>query len=267
MSKIAVLVIMLMVVLPAGGLMAEHNDTISIIVVYDNVSLEEGLTPDWGFSCVITGTEKTILFDTGTKGSILLENMGTLEIAPQSVDIVFISHEHLDHAGGLWKFLEIHPKITLIVPASFSDDFKEKARGFGATLVEIEEQAQICTGVYTTGELGGDSKEQSLVLTTTDGLVVITGCAHPGITEILEKAGTISKRHIHLVIGGFHLLNHSPGEVGAIIGRFKSIGVEKVGACHCTGEDARRHFASEYGGDFINVGVGKKLVLGGIESE
>lgn len=267
MSNIAVPVIILMVLLPAGGVMAQNSDCISLTVVYDNVSLEEELTCDWGFSCVITGTEKTILFDTGTNGAILLSNMSTLGIGPGSIEFVFISHEHLDHAGGLWDFLELNANISLFIPASFSPDFKQRARGYGVTLVEVKNQKVMCKGVYTTGELGRSIKEQSLVMRTSDGLVVITGCAHPGIIQILESAGTVSSENIHLALGGFHLLNHSSDEVKAIIREFRSIGVSTVGACHCTGEDAMELFAGEYGNDFINVGVGKRLMLGGIVSE
>jgi 7,8-dihydropterin-6-yl-methyl-4-(beta-D-ribofuranosyl)aminobenzene 5'-phosphate synthase len=267
MRSIAVVAIIPSVLLLAGGLMAQREDNLSLTVVYDNVSLEEELTPDWGFSCVIAGAEKRILFDAGTKGSILLANMNKLSIAPGSIDIIFISHEHRDHAGGLWDFLEHNAQITLFIPASFSLDFKNRARGYGISLVEVEGQTEICRGVYSTGQLGSSTKEQALVMRTTDGLVVITGCAHPGIVEILRSAGKVSREKVHMVLGGFHLLNHSPEEVKAIIGQFKNIGVEKVGACHCTGEKAMELFASEYGANYIAIGAGKKLVLGGVVSE
>ncbi len=78
---------------------------LSITVSYDNNPYKERLTTAWGFSCVIRGTEKTILFDTGGNGSILLTNMEKLGINPKEVDLVVLSHIHGDHVGGLASFL------------------------------------------------------------------------------------------------------------------------------------------------------------------
>lgn len=250
-----------------GGIITQARGGLSVTVVYDNVSLEEGLTADWGFSCVIQGAERTVLFDTGTRGAILLSNMEQLSVGPQDIDAIVISHEHGDHAGGLWEFLEHNRSVMLFIPASFSDDFKERARGYGVALVETGEQVELMSGIYVTGEPEGAVKEQSLVMRTADGLVVITGCAHPGIVDILAGVRKTFDDKIELVLGGFHLLNHSPQEVRTIVQEFRDLGVEKVGACHCTGEAAMELFAAEYGDDFITVGVGKRLTMGGVISE
>lgn len=250
-----------------GGIITQARGGLSVTVVYDNVSLEEGLTADWGFSCVIQGAERTVLFDTGTRGAILLSNMEQLSVGPQDIDAIVISHEHGDHAGGLWDFLEHNRSVMLFIPASFSDDFKERARGYGVALVETGEQVELMSGIYVTGEPEGAVKEQSLVMRTADGLVVITGCAHPGIVDILAGVRKTFDDKIELVLGGFHLLNHSPQEVRTIVQEFRDLGVEKVGACHCTGEAAMELFAAEYGDDFITVGVGKRLTMGGVISE
>ena len=74
---------------------------IKLTILYDNKLLKEDLECDWGFSCLIEGAEKTILFDTGTKGSILMSNLKKMNISPEIVDVVVISHDHFDHAGGL----------------------------------------------------------------------------------------------------------------------------------------------------------------------
>jgi len=78
---------------------------VKIKILYDNTVFQSGLKPDWGFSCLVETPNRTILFDTGSNGSILLENMKKLDIDPLSIDEVFISHPHFDHVGGLSVFL------------------------------------------------------------------------------------------------------------------------------------------------------------------
>jgi 7,8-dihydropterin-6-yl-methyl-4-(beta-D-ribofuranosyl)aminobenzene 5'-phosphate synthase len=92
---------------------------LSITVSYDNNPYKERLTAAWGFSCVIRGTEKTILFDTGGDGSILLANMEELGINPKEIDLVVLSHIHGDHVGGLSSFLEKNPEVVVYLPKSF----------------------------------------------------------------------------------------------------------------------------------------------------
>ena len=224
-----------------------------ITVIFDNYPCKEGLTSDWGFSCLIQETEKTILFDTGADGNILLSNMNQLGIDPKIVDIVFLSHEHWDHTGGLSAFLGKNPNCTLYLPKSFGTRFGAK------NYKEISNSVEICKDVHSTGELGTWMKEQSLVLKTEKGLVIITGCAHPGIVNILEKVREIFKQKIYLVIGGFHLLDCSDSEIQKIISDFKSLDVKLAGPSHCSGDRAIKLFNREYGDSFVRFGVGRSL--------
>ena len=73
-------------------------------VVYDNNPGLEGLSAQWGFGCVIQGPDKTVLFDTGGLGWVLLPNMSLLKLDPKSIDVVVLSHIHWDHIGGLTSF-------------------------------------------------------------------------------------------------------------------------------------------------------------------
>ena len=97
--------------------------------------------------------------------------------------------------------------------------------------------------------------------TTTKGLVVITGCAHPGIAEIVLKAKQQFKEDIYLVLGGFHLGNASTHEANEIIKEFNRIGVKYVAPCHCTGEQTISIFRNAFGENFIPVGVGKVIEI------
>jgi len=220
----------------------------------------------WGFSCLVEGPEKTILFNTGGDSATLLSNMRTLGIDPQDVDVVVISHIHGDHVGGLAGFLEENHAATVYLPRSFPESVKDATRRAGAELVEVSSQeagpVEICEHVYSTGELGDWIKEQSLVIETSRGLVVITGCAHPGVVNIVRRAKELTGGDVYLVLGGFHLGGARRRRVECIIADLRRLGVQKVAPCHCTEEQAIRVFAEEYGGNFVENGVGMVLDVG-----
>ncbi len=237
---------------------------LSIAVVYDNYQYSAGLRTEWGFACVVRGAEKTILFDTGGDGDILLANMEKMGISPAEIDLVVLSHIHGDHVGGLDAFIEKNPNVTVYIPNSFPADFGQDAERRGAKMVRVQQSQQICDSVYSTGELGTSIKEQSLAVYTTKGLIVITGCAHPGIVQIVEKAKGIVNDDVLLVMGGFHLGNASTATLENIVSDFRELGVLHVGPCHCSGDTTRSLFAEEYGERYIDVGVGRVISLSGL---
>ena len=237
----------------------KNTQSIQMIIVYDNNAFDKKLEKDWGFSCFIKGLEKSILFDTGANGRILLSNMEKLRIRPEEIDLVFLSHAHRDHTGGLDALLQQNSKIEVLLPEFFSSSFKDAIKKRGASIVEVESFQKICEGAYTTGVITGWIKEQSLILDTDKGLIVITGCAHPRITNIITKVKELLKKDIYMVFGGFHLAAFDEGEINEIIDRFRALGVKKVGPCHCSGDEARKLFAEEYKDDFIEIGAGKEI--------
>ncbi len=163
-------------------------------IIYDNTNHREDLEPDWGFSCLVEAHERTILFDAGGNGRILLENMKKLGIEPSSVTDVFISHSHFDHTGGLSAFLDINSRIRLIAPPSFRGVKNVKE------IIYADKPAQLYNNIFTTGEL--DNIEQVLIVDTSEGLVLITGCSHPDMKNILDAAMQFGK--VHGIIGGLH---------------------------------------------------------------
>ena len=201
-----------------------------------------------------------MLFDTGGDAPTLLSNMKTLGFDPAEIDLVVLSHIHGDHVGGLGGILAANKRTTVYLPRSFPATFKTKVRA-SARLAEVSGSARIAEGIYTTGEMGRGIVEQSLVLVTEQGLVVITGCAHPGIVSIVAKAKEMVARKVYLVMGGFHLGGTGKRRIESIVEDFRRLGVEKVVPCHCSGDLARTVFERAYGEDCALVGVGASFAL------
>jgi 7,8-dihydropterin-6-yl-methyl-4-(beta-D-ribofuranosyl)aminobenzene 5'-phosphate synthase len=240
---------------------SEVVKNLRIIVVCDNNPYTAGLTTSWGFACVIKGAEKTVLFDTGGSSAVLLDNMQRLGIDPKEIDIVVLSHIHGDHVGGLEGFLKENSNVTIYLPATFPLGLKESLRRAGINVVEVNDPVMICNGVYSTGVQGLRIKEQALIISTQTGIIVITGCAHPGIVNILGIAKDLLEDKIQLAMGGFHLGTENKPKLEKIISDFRKLGVERVGPCHCSGDPARRMFKEAYGDGYMNVGVGRRIEL------
>ncbi|MFC2087034.1 MBL fold metallo-hydrolase [Bacteroidota bacterium] len=229
---------------------------IVLISVFDNYMINPDLETEWGFGSVIKTQEETILFDTGGDADILLSNMQKMNIDPTSIDKVIISHVHGDHVGGLAGFLEKNNNVTVFIPASFPNHIKKMIITKGAEFIEISDVTKISGFIYSTGELPGPPIEQSLIIDSKKGIIVITGCAHPGIAKIIEKAKKmIENEDVYLVTGGFH---HPPISV---IKKFRELGVKKVAPSHCSGDHVREAFSQEYKADFIEYGAGKIIEI------
>jgi 7,8-dihydropterin-6-yl-methyl-4-(beta-D-ribofuranosyl)aminobenzene 5'-phosphate synthase len=236
----------------------EGGNSVTITVIYDNNAYDPRLQTAWGFACLIERGETRILFDTGGDGAVLLSNMAALGLDPHAVDVVVLSHIHGDHTGGLGSLLAMGVQPTVYVPRSFPADFKSRVQA-RTDLVEVGQAGVITDDVYTTGEMGSGIVEQALVLSTARGLVVVTGCAHPGVSEMVHRAKEVSGDGVYLVLGGFHLGGASEVRIKEIIADFRELGVQKVAPCHCTGDKAMGLFRQAYGEDFIQNGVGQVM--------
>lgn len=242
--------------------METKTSKVSLITVYDNYQFDPELKTGWGFSCLVEIDNTNILFDTGADSPTLLSNMEKLVINPKEINLVILSHIHGDHIGGLEGILKINSDLSVFIPESFPDNFKEIIKNYGAKVIGIKKSTKISEGIYSTGELGTWIKEQSLILNSEKGLVIITGCAHPGIVNIVKKAKEIfPEQSIYLVFGGFHLGGASDSELRNIIKDFRKLGVQKAAPCHCSGDRCRELFKEEYKDNFIENGVGKIIEI------
>ena len=237
------------------------GNKVTFTILYDNYKFSDPFIGDWGFSCLIEGKEKTILFDTGTKPDIFRKNLENLNVDISKIDLIVISHNHGDHTGGLPVILEKRKDLPLYIPATVEDQFLDLYKEFEGHTIPVDEPIELCEGVMLTGEMGDMIKEQSLLVETEKGLVIVTGCSHQGVDNIVKKATQLSDQKIYLIFGGFHLLRHSENQIKDIIDIFLSEGVQKCGATHCTGDEAIIMLKETYGNDFITIGAGNKIVI------
>jgi 7,8-dihydropterin-6-yl-methyl-4-(beta-D-ribofuranosyl)aminobenzene 5'-phosphate synthase len=228
----------------------------SLSVLFDNTTRQTGCTAGWGFSALIAGVGRTILFDTGAQAPVLRANLSALHADLKAVDLLFLSHDHSDHTAGLEVMLQQKPGVPIFVPAGASAEFQSDVRGMGGQVSAVRDPQLLAPGIWSTGDLGEAIHEQALVLDTPRGLVVVTGCAHPGIVSIVERARAVGKKDVWMVLGGFHLYQSPPQTVDSIIARFKALGVQRVGATHCTGDAAIAAFRRAFGAGFVELGVG-----------
>ncbi len=234
---------------------------VTLTIVYDNRTLDDSLAPDWGFGCVVDRGGTRLLFDTGAKADLLTGNLARLGIEPASVDAVMISHDHWDHTGGLDAFLGARP-VRCWIPGSAGPELKGRVEAAGATAVDVLDRCQIAPGLWSTGEVGGSIPEHSLVVETAEGLVLVTGCAHPGILATVAKVKREFGRAPWLVLGGFHLGGATTGQVDEVVDALRDAGVARVGPAHCTGDEAIARFEERWPEGFVRVGCGWKLETG-----
>jgi len=188
---------------------------LKVTIVYDNEVKRLELKAGWGFSCLVEVHDAPqILFDTGATGSILLHNMNKLGINPGDIGIVVISHPHGDHTGGLQDILEANKDAELYLPQSFRQEIS------AGKVTKVKQPFEIRHNIFSTGELKGI--EQSLVINTDKGLLVVAGCSHSGVGSILSAASRFGK--VSGIVGGLHGFHD-----------FKQLnGLSLICPCHCT---------------------------------
>jgi 7,8-dihydropterin-6-yl-methyl-4-(beta-D-ribofuranosyl)aminobenzene 5'-phosphate synthase len=234
---------------------------VTVTVIYDNYVHTDGMTPDWGYSVVIEGTGKSVLFDAGTKPDIFRSNFEKTGLNASAIDLVVVSHEHFDHVGGMPAFAEMKTGIPVIIPHSFAPAVTANLISAGFSPILVKDAGMICKDLYTSGEFDFPLAEQCLVLDTREGLVVMTGCSHPGIVMMLREIKETFNKNIVSVFGGFHLMNKSEREMEEIISGMKELGVIRCGATHCTGEKQIEMFRKAFGDNYFELGVGNRIVI------
>ena len=251
-----------------------------ITVLIENASIRPELESEHGLALWIEHEESTILFDTG-ESAAFAKNAKALGIDLASADAIVISHGHYDHAGGLATAAEAVPATPVYVgPGSTEPKFArrdtgiadigfdpEVVRTLGERIRTVSNGDRIVPGVTVLGDFSSDSAlpadnerllagepahphpdpfddEIALVVETNSGPVLITGCSHRGIGNIVSDA-TRQFGPLAAILGGFHLHKESEERVASIAADLQ--GVPRVIGGHCTGESAMAVLRRELG--------------------
>ncbi len=213
------------------------SNEVTIRIIYDNTTQRDDLVADWGFACLVEAHGRHMLFDTGAKGDVLMANMAALNIDPASIGEVFISHDHWDHTGGLPDLLAVNPDVKVWAPRDCQNVQMAGDVGF------IDKPRDLGDSLYSTGTLA--DIEQSLAIKTEHGLVVVVGCSHPGVGEILDAASGFGTPNA--LVGGFHGFDEYD----------RLTGLDLICPTHCTQhiEEIKQRYPDQY----IPGGAGAEL--------
>ncbi len=233
-----------------------------ILIVYDNTSIAAGIQEDWGFAAVVTFSGHRVLFDTGTKPDVLLSNLEKLKVDPGSIEQVLISHAHRDHFGGLFSIWRKNSRMSVHFLDVFPSSLFREAEAVGIKPNRVTGPFELTSRIFSTGVVEGNPPEQSMILETSRGIVLLTGCSHPGLVKIVEAVERQRNRDsILLVVGGYHMGGQDEATIRRSIARLKEMKVAEVFPTHCTGELASRLFKEAYGERCRPGGAGTRIPL------
>lgn len=222
---------------------APAADRVEIRVLFDNTVAEAGFRDGWGFAAAVTAGGDRLLFDAGASPEILLHNADRMKVDLASFGRILVSHRHGDHTAGLPAISSRNPALDVLWP-------------------DRPEPFDVSPRMHSTGALSGVASEQALVIDTPAGLVVVTGCSHPGIVRLVEAALAQRKAtRVRLLVGGFHMMQQTPAQVSETIAALRRLNVERLAPTHCTGPAAIGMFREAWGSAFVTAGAGRVLVV------
>jgi len=235
---------------------------VEIYVLNDNYEYD-GFLSDWGVSFLIKTPNNTFLFDTGPSAYTLFYNAEKLGLNLSNVEFIVISHSHGDHTGGLEGLAWILRGKKVYIPSGAGYGLSSWIVNLGFKTIKVNETTVIAPGVAIIGELYGPPWEQALAIYVENkGLIILTGCSHPGVENIVEKAAKELNIKPYLVIGGFHLAGASESRIRNTVSKLLALGVKKICPIHCSGDRIREILANNYPEVYGDGHVGLVLKIG-----
>ena len=218
----------------------------------------------WGVSFLI---DEDVLFDAFGDPGVLLKNMRKFNIDTAKIKHIVLSHDDWDHISGLWYLLPGRKDITVYICPGFNQQIKDRIVSFGVRVIEVEPFTEIKEDVFSTGQIQGSCAdriifEQALAVKFLKNITIITGCAHPGMVNIINAVKKhFSKERIYFVLGGLHLKDNTDETNMAIIRELRDFGVRKIAPMHCTGKRATEAMRGAFGYGFVRAKEGNNIEL------
>lgn len=264
-----------------------------LTVLMENTALAPGLETAHGLSVYLETEKHHLLMDVGP-GEEFLHNAEALGVDLKKVDVCAISHGHDDHGGGLGAFLRVNSHAPVYLSRWAFGKFFSGKKEIGldvalkdhpqvhltGALTELDDQITLFSEIpgdvllpeankTLLDEAGPDGfrHEQAILVREGDKLLLLGGCAHRGIVNILEKAKTIAGRYPNVVLSGFHLAAGGTGKcladdayLDALTEKLLETGVMFY-TCHCTGPEALERLKARMGDRLQGVSTGTILNL------
>jgi 7,8-dihydropterin-6-yl-methyl-4-(beta-D-ribofuranosyl)aminobenzene 5'-phosphate synthase len=239
---------------------------------------KEGFEPEHGLSVYFEKDNNKFIFDLGQSNKFL-KNALRLGINLNEADYLIFSHGHYDHTGGL-KYFKVSNKIKIIAHPHCLYPKYDGNRYIGFPkykndwiILLKEEKTKLSKNVYFLGQIPGQRRshlgeyvkdgirckdflldDSALAITEKDKLIIIAGCAHSGIVNIVNYARKVFKAKEIIVIGGFHMLEYSDKEIDDTIRELKNLNVVRIFPGHCTGKKAIKKMLDSINGEKLFAG-------------
>lgn len=268
-----------------------------ITVIVDNISNDElNLAGEWGLSLLVEYNDRKILLDAGGS-SLFLKNLKGLGFEINNIDYGVLSHSHYDHGNGIPYFFENNLKAKFYLRDAAADRCyhrrkifrvyigipKNLLRKYSDRIELVSGDYKLMDGVYLIPHKSAGlesagirekmfvkknhkwypddfAHEQSLVLDTEKGLVILNSCSHGGVENIInEVQSTFPEKRIYGYIGGLHLFNKSEEEILKVANILKEKNIEYICTGHCTKNRAYGILKNELGDKLEQLKVGLEI--------
>jgi 7,8-dihydropterin-6-yl-methyl-4-(beta-D-ribofuranosyl)aminobenzene 5'-phosphate synthase len=228
---------------------------------------------EWGFSALVEADSTRILFDVGGRPSTVRDNAAELKVDLAGIRQVVLSHNHNDHTTGLDAIRRQFPDGVTASVLYIATGFFVRTTGLvgmlktdsaayvssGGRFIVIDRPQKIGPAIYLTGPIPRRYPEKnyppgrtlvtaagvvednvpddmSMVIRTSRGLVVLTGCGHSGIVNTLEYVmQQFPGEKVVAVLGGMHLFDAKDEQLDWTANKLKGMGIQYFLGAHCTG--------------------------------
>ncbi len=239
------------------------------VLVDNNTHAGNCLISEHGLSFLIEEFDLKLLFDCGSSDAFI-KNAYKMQIDLAQITDIVLSHSHIDHIGGFLRLQSLYQKFKYVGidfnsknVISHPDVFKQGESNIldnESYHLSKEEMDKFFNLILTTKPLPITPKliylgeipiprevkidyapdETALVYKSNEGLVIISGCSHSGVENIIEHAKYVTgEERVNTIIGGLYLINRSEEKINKLGEYLRNQSVQRIFPCHCTDLEAK----------------------------